>query len=98
MSLLDADEALLQHSSERDMGKHHGSESWHSGEQDTSQVSVSSLPEDEKSEPTTVTVSSVTTTTTGDNLVSTSGHTNILDDQSGTRVLVEQKGRESLKD
>lgn len=38
-------------------------ETWLSGEQDTSQVSVSSLPEDEKSEPTnSVTVSSATTT------------------------------------
>lgn len=38
-------------------------ESWQSVEQDTSQVSVSSLPEDEKSEPSSVTVSSATTTT-----------------------------------
>jgi len=42
-------------------------ETWHSGEQDTSQVSVSSLPEDEKSEPTsTATVSSTTATHAGD--------------------------------
>lgn len=34
------------------------SETWPSGDLDTSQVSVSSLPDDEKSEPTTATVSS----------------------------------------
>ena len=34
------------------------SETWQSGDLDTSQVSVSSLPEDDKSEPTTTTVSS----------------------------------------
>lgn len=34
------------------------SETWQSGDLDTSQVSVSSLPEDDKSEPTTATVSS----------------------------------------
>jgi hypothetical protein len=41
-------------------------ETWQSGEQDTSQVSVSSLPEDEKSEPSTATVSSTTATHAGD--------------------------------
>lgn len=39
------------------------SETWQSGDLDTSQVSVSSLPEDDKSEPTTATVSSTAAVT-----------------------------------
>ncbi|KFM71126.1 Ankyrin-3, partial [Stegodyphus mimosarum] len=42
------------------------SETWPSGDLDTSQVSVSSLPDDEKSEPTTATVSSAAATTADD--------------------------------
>ncbi|RWS08707.1 ankyrin-2-like isoform X8, partial [Dinothrombium tinctorium] len=44
-----------QHHSPHEHMKPYESETWQSGEQDTSQVSVSSLPEDEKSEPTTAT-------------------------------------------
>lgn len=53
------------------------SETWQSGEQDTSQVSISSLPEDEKSEPTTATVSSATTSTSGDVSLSTAVVSNL---------------------
>lgn len=74
------------HISFHEVGKPYGSESWHSGEQDTSQVSVSSLPEDEKFEP------NARITTTGDNIVSTST-SNVVDDQDGTKILVEQKGK-----
>ncbi|XP_035221505.1 titin-like [Stegodyphus dumicola] len=42
------------------------SETWPSGDLDTSQVSVSSLPDDEKSEPTTATVSSAAATAAND--------------------------------
>lgn len=47
------------------------SETWHSGEQDTSQVSVSSLPEDEKSEP------SVSSPATTDDSLSTALASNV---------------------
>ncbi|CAG2165896.1 unnamed protein product [Oppiella nova] len=65
------------------------SETWHS-EQDTSQVSVSSLPEDEKSEPSTATVSSTTTTNTGDNIASALVTTSV-EDEPHFDAIVEQK-------
>ncbi|XP_074604996.1 uncharacterized protein LOC141858216 isoform X5 [Brevipalpus obovatus] len=63
------------------------SETWHSGEQDTSQVSVSSLPEDEESGPT-ATVSSATTVTTDEIVAST--HANVTGDSGDTKITVEQ--------
>lgn len=65
---------------------------WHSGEQDTSQVSVSSLPEDEKSEPTTATVSSTTSTTTGADAIGSAIVVEHSEHSSNIRVTVEQKG------
>lgn len=62
-------------------------ETWQSGEQDTSQVSISSLPEDERSEPTTATVSSATTTTSGEFNLSTAVVSNITEEP-----IVEQRG------
>ena len=62
-------------------------ETWQSGEQDTSQVSISSLPEDERSEPTTATVSSATTTTSGEFNLSTAVVSNITEDPN-----IEQRG------
>ena len=70
------------------------SETWHS-EQDTSQVSVSSLPEDEKSEPSTATVSSTTTTNTGDNLASALVTTSV-EDEPHFDAVVEQKGEQLI--
>lgn len=53
----------IQPPQQQEKSRHRETETWFSGEQDTSQVSVSSLPEDEKSEPTnSVSVSSATTT------------------------------------
>lgn len=69
-----------------DPGRQEG-ETWQSVEQDTSQVSVSSLPEDEKSEPS-VTVSS---SNTGDQLVSALLSTSITDEPK-MEMIVEQKG------
>ena len=66
------------------------SETWHSGEQDTSQVSVSSLPEDEESGPT-ATVSSATTVTTDEIVAST--HANVAGDSGDTKITVEQNGK-----
>lgn len=66
------------------------SETWHSGEQDTSQVSVSSLPEDEESGPT-ATVSSATTVTTDEIVAST--HANVTGDSGDTKITVEQNGK-----
>ncbi len=71
-------------------------ETWHSGEQDTSQVSVSSLPEDEKSEPSTATVSSTTTTHTGDNIASALVTTSI-EDEPHFDLIVEQKGEQFVE-
>lgn len=62
-------------------------ESWQSVEQDTSQVSVSSLPEDEKSEPSSVTVSSATTTTGEQPAVAVS-----ITDEPKMEMIVEQRG------
>ncbi|KAI1291714.1 Ankyrin-2 [Halotydeus destructor] len=70
------------------------SETWQS-EQDTSQVSVSSLPEDEKSEPTTATVSSTTSTTTGDGVIASTVTVEQSDGLSNVQVTIEQ--REQLK-
>lgn len=67
----------------------HEVETWQSIEQDTSQVSFSSLPEDEKSEPS-VTVSS--TTNTGDQLMSAVVSTSLTDDPNQIEMVVEQKG------
>lgn len=66
----------------------HEAETWQSVEQDTSQVSFSSLPEDEKSEPS-VTVSS--TTNTGDQLISALVSTSVTDDPK-MEMVVQQKG------
>jgi len=71
-------------------------ETWQSGEQDTSQVSVSSLPEDEKSEPSTATVSSTTTTNTGDNIASALVTTSI-EDEPNFDLIVEQKGEQFVE-
>ena len=68
----------------------HESETWQSGEQDTSQVSVSSLPEDEKSEPTTATVSS-STATSGDVSLSKAATS-----EPKARVSAEQRGQSNL--
>ena len=73
-----------------DQTRHLESETWHS-EQDTSQVSVSSLPEDEKSEHSTATVSSTTTTNTGDNVASALVTTSV-EDEPHFDAKVEQKG------
>lgn len=67
-------------------------------EQDTSQVSVSSLPEDEKSEPTTATVSSTTSTTTGDGGAA-SAQVTVEATGAGAAnmtVTIEQKGKTDL--
>lgn len=69
--------------------RRHESETWQSGEQDTSQVSVSSLPEDEKSEPTTAT-ESATTSTSGDISLSTAVVSNLSE---AGNVRVEAKGK-----
>lgn len=71
-------------------GKPLESETWQSGEQDTSQVSVSSLPEDEKSEPTTATVSSATTTTTNASENAVSSRIASVTEEPGTKITVEQ--------
>lgn len=63
-------------------------ESWQSVEQDTSQVSVSSLPEDEKSEPSSVTVSSATTTT-GEQPAAVAVS---ITDEPKMEMIVEQRG------
>ncbi|XP_025017279.1 uncharacterized protein LOC107365449 isoform X4 [Tetranychus urticae] len=73
-------------------GKPLESETWQSGEQDTSQVSVSSLPEDEKSEPTTATVSSATTTTTNASENAVSSRIASVTEEPGTKITVEQNG------
>lgn len=64
---------------------------WQSGEQDTSQVSVSSLPEDEKSEPTTATISSTTSTTGGLTSAVVVEHST-SNESTNVRVTVQQKG------
>lgn len=64
-----------------------GSETWQSGEQDTSQVSVSSLPEDERSEePVTE-----RTVTTDEQITSTQVTTHVTTDES-VDIRVEHKG------
>lgn len=70
-------------------------ETWQS-EQDTSQVSVSSLPEDEKSEPTTATVSSTASTTTGEGAVASAVVVEHTDASSRVKVSVEQKGKNQI--
>lgn len=64
-------------------------ETWLSGEQDTSQVSISSLPEDEKSD--TATASSPTTTS-GEFNLSTQVVSNLSDDSAKGRLLIEPSG------
>lgn len=88
---LDAEEqAHIQQQQTLEFARPIESETWQSGEQDTSQVSVSSLPEDEESAHT-ATVSSATTVTT-DEMVNPSAMS--LGDQSGgTKITVEQNGK-----
>lgn len=93
---LPEDELLIKRVSDPDDGlnvdqtRQIESETWHS-EQDTSQVSVSSLPEDEKSEHSTATVSSTTTTNTGENVASALVTTSV-EDEPHFDAIVEQKG------
>ncbi len=54
------------------------------------------MPEDEKSEPSTATVSSTTTTNTGDNIASALVTTSI-EDEPHFDLIVEQKGEQFVE-
>jgi len=86
--LVESDEPLEIHVQHQVEQRPLETETWLSGEQDTSQVSISSLPEDEKSEPTTATVSSPTTTS-GEFNLSTQVVSNLSDDSAKGRLLIE---------
>lgn len=55
-------------------------------------MSVSSLPEDEKSEHSTATVSSATTTHTGEHIASAITTTSVGEEDPHLKMVVEQKG------
>lgn len=68
-------------------------ESGYSNEPDTiSQVSISSIPEDDKSDPTSANISSATTTTTN------ASDVRMTTEEPGTKITVEQNGKWSSND
>lgn len=68
-----------------------GSETWQSGEQDTSQVSVSSLPEDERSEEPLVASVTERTVSTDEQITSTQVTTHVSTEEL-VDIRVEHKG------